>query len=93
MLQKGPIAENVVERGLVTKSPSPLDIIYESSAYCKKTGERNVTRPVLGYVTPVRITTCVTINILHWVVEYETLKSSNLVLLSFYYSGTTMGMM
>ncbi|ODM94986.1 Chitinase domain-containing protein 1 [Orchesella cincta] len=50
--KKGPIAENVVERGLVTKSPSPLDIIYESSAYCKKTAERNVTRPVLGYVTP-----------------------------------------
>jgi len=50
--KKGPIADNVVERGLVVKNPSPLDILYESSAYCKKTAERNVTQAVLGYVTP-----------------------------------------
>ncbi|ODM87187.1 Chitinase domain-containing protein 1 [Orchesella cincta] len=50
--KKGPLTENVFERGLVTINPTPLDIIYESRAFCSKASERTVTLPVLGYVTP-----------------------------------------
>jgi hypothetical protein len=47
------VPANVAERDLISRNPSPEDIINESGAYCKKTSERNFTNPVLGYVTPV----------------------------------------
>ena len=53
LIQSGPVDENVVTRELVTKQPSPADIVKECGAYYRKTSERNFTGEVLGYVTPV----------------------------------------
>lgn len=48
----GSVDKNVKERGLITESPSPNDIISNHQSYYAETDEANIDGIVLGYVTP-----------------------------------------
>uniref|UniRef100_A0A0C9RDH8 Chid1 protein n=1 Tax=Fopius arisanus TaxID=64838 RepID=A0A0C9RDH8_9HYME len=53
--KKGPVNQNVFDRGLVVQEPKPIDILRESGLYYKDTNFRQFTGEVLGYITPVII--------------------------------------
>ncbi|XP_011303310.1 chitinase domain-containing protein 1 [Fopius arisanus] len=50
--KKGPVNQNVFDRGLVVQEPKPIDILRESGLYYKDTNFRQFTGEVLGYITP-----------------------------------------
>ena len=56
--QKGPVEQNVFDRGLVVRDPKSLDIVKEFGLYYKNTKERKFSGEVLGYITPVRRRYC-----------------------------------
>ncbi|XP_046630112.1 chitinase domain-containing protein 1 [Neodiprion virginianus] len=51
-VKKGPVDEDVFQRGLVLDDPSAKEISSEANAYYKETGVRRFEGAVLGYVTP-----------------------------------------
>lgn len=50
----GPVNQTVIDRNLLTKSPSSKHILQNHQAYYKDTTESNFEGLVLGFVTPVR---------------------------------------
>lgn len=49
----GPVADSVLDRGLIEDEPAVTDILTQNAAYCADTSVRNFNATVLGYVTPV----------------------------------------
>lgn len=57
-IKVGPQDKSVFDRNLIEEEPSAKDILIESGAYYKNTGNRLFNGTVLGYVTTVRMGIC-----------------------------------